>query len=48
MTMMAANFKIMSSAYNSLDPRVRKWVYKQGWSSLRPFAGKLYSGNFSP
>lgn len=26
----------MSSAYNSLDPRVRKWVYKQGWSSLRP------------
>ena len=29
-------FQIMSSAYNSLDPRVRKWVYKQGWSSLRP------------
>ena len=26
----------MSSAYNSLDPRVRKWIYKQGWSSLRP------------
>lgn len=26
----------MSSAYNSLDPRVRRWVYKQGWSSLRP------------
>ncbi|ECW0371921.1 DEAD/DEAH box helicase [Salmonella enterica subsp. enterica] len=26
----------MSSAYNSLDPRVRKWVYKQGWSALRP------------
>lgn len=26
----------MSSAYNSLDPRVRKWVYKQDWSSLRP------------
>lgn len=26
----------MSSAYDSLDPRVRKWVYKQGWSTLRP------------
>ncbi|HEG0622589.1 TPA: DEAD/DEAH box helicase [Yersinia enterocolitica] len=26
----------MSSAYDSLDPRVRKWVYKQGWSALRP------------
>ncbi|HBC7422588.1 TPA: DEAD/DEAH box helicase [Serratia marcescens] len=26
----------MSSAYESLDPRVRKWVYKQGWSALRP------------
>lgn len=26
----------MSRAYDSLDPRVRKWVYKQGWSALRP------------
>lgn len=26
----------MSSAYDSLDPRVRKWIYKQGWSTLRP------------
>lgn len=26
----------MSSAYDSLDPRVRRWVYKQGWSALRP------------
>ncbi|MEQ5267592.1 DEAD/DEAH box helicase [Klebsiella michiganensis] len=26
----------MSSAYDSLDPRVRKWVYKQGWPALRP------------
>ncbi len=26
----------MSSAYDSLNPRVRKWVYKQGWSTLRP------------
>ncbi|UJR62397.1 DEAD/DEAH box helicase [Dickeya zeae] len=26
----------MSNAYDSLDPRVRKWVYKQGWSTLRP------------
>ncbi|CAI1784532.1 DEAD-box ATP-dependent RNA helicase CshA [Serratia ficaria] len=26
----------MSSAYDSLDHRVRKWVYKQGWSTLRP------------
>ncbi|MBN3114420.1 DEAD/DEAH box helicase [Pectobacterium brasiliense] len=26
----------MNSAYDSLDPRVRKWVYKQGWSALRP------------
>ncbi len=26
----------MSSAYDSLDPRVRKWVYNQGWSALRP------------
>ncbi|EKN5129582.1 DEAD/DEAH box helicase [Yersinia enterocolitica] len=26
----------MSSAYDSLDSRVRKWVYKQGWSALRP------------
>lgn len=26
----------MSCAYESLDPRVRKWVYKQGWSALRP------------
>lgn len=26
----------MSSAYESLDPRVRKWVYKQGWPDLRP------------
>lgn len=26
----------MSSTYDSLDPRVRKWVYKQGWSALRP------------
>ncbi|MBW1253709.1 DEAD/DEAH box helicase [Pantoea allii] len=26
----------MSSAYDNLDPRVRKWVYKQGWSTLRP------------
>ncbi|HBE9077498.1 DEAD/DEAH box helicase [Serratia fonticola] len=26
----------MSSAYDSLDPRVRKWLYKQGWSDLRP------------
>lgn len=25
----------MSHAYDSLDPRVRKWVYKQGWPSLR-------------
>lgn len=26
----------MSSAYDRLDPRVRKWVYKQGWPDLRP------------
>ncbi|MBS9443064.1 DEAD/DEAH box helicase [Photorhabdus heterorhabditis] len=26
----------MSSAYDNLDPRVRRWVYEQGWSVLRP------------
>lgn len=26
----------MSRAYDSLDPRVRKWVYRQGWPALRP------------
>lgn len=26
----------MSSAYDRLDPRVRKWIYKQGWPDLRP------------
>lgn len=36
MTTTAREFQTMSSAYNSLDPRVRKWVYKQDWSSLRP------------
>ncbi|MBF6636427.1 DEAD/DEAH box helicase [Rouxiella silvae] len=26
----------MSRAYDSLDPRVQKWVYRQGWPALRP------------
>lgn len=30
----------MSSAFNSLDPRVQKWVYRQGWPALRPLQEK--------
>ncbi|WP_215844903.1 DEAD/DEAH box helicase [Candidatus Pantoea bituminis] len=30
----------MSSAYDSLDPRVQKWVYRQGWPALRPLQEK--------
>ncbi len=38
----------MSSAYDSLDPRVRKWVYKQGVVYIKALAGEFYPGNFSP
>jgi hypothetical protein len=37
----------MSSAYDSLDPRVRKWVYKQV-VDIKALAGEFYPGNFSP
>ncbi len=25
----------MSDVYQSLDPRIQKWIFKQGWSDLR-------------